>query len=300
MTVKDYTNLGEEVMSRLRGLNDLPSLPIVIMRLTEILQDEDSSAQQVSRIMEDDPAIMARVIKVVNSAFYSGAFASKPVTHVRHAIVRLGFDAIRNIALTTSVFSVFKEDHKQIFNRNEFWRHCICTGIIANVLYRFCKKSDIRIPVESMFLGGLLHDMGKIVMEQYFHDLFTEVLRYGERKKVPLFMIEEQVLSLTHAQIGAWLARRWKLSEDLITCIEHHHKPENAPPVYRAMAGIVHVADYICNLKALGQSGNTVPPPFNQSVWGELGLEITMISDIMDIVDVEAKKSEILLSLKGS
>ena len=292
-------NLGyrDKVLSRLEAIDDIPSLPAVISRLTAAIQDVDSSASDVAKIMEDDPSIMARVLKIVNSSFYSSSMMKQEVTNVRHAIVRLGYDTVRNIALTSSVFSIFKDDHIKVFNRTEFWRHCISTGIIANVVCGHSNFKDSELPKESVALAGLLHDMGKIILEQYFYDMFTKMLHHAAQQQQPLHEVESEVFNITHCEIGAWLARRWKLSDDLIACIEFHHQPERAPKALRPMVSMVHVADYICNLKNIGQSGNPRPPQFREDIWSSLGLNIDKINDIVASADQEAQKSEILLSL---
>ena len=287
----------DKVLSRLEAIDDIPSLPVVIARLTAAIQDVDSSASDVAKIMEDDPSIMARVLKIVNSSFYSSSMVKQEVTNVRHAIVRLGYDAVRNIALTSSVFSIFKDDHIKVFNRTNFWRHCISTGIIANLVCRYSKHSEDDIPKESVALAGLLHDMGKIILEQYFYDMFTDILTHAAKTSQPLYVVEAEVFNITHSEIGAWLARRWKLSDDLVACIEFHHHPEKAPKALRPMVSMVHVADYICNLKNIGQSGNVRPPEFRDDVWASLGLNIDKINEIVAAADQEAQKSEILLSL---
>ncbi|MBF0199006.1 MAG: HDOD domain-containing protein, partial [Planctomycetes bacterium] len=229
-------DLRTKVLERLEAIEDLPSLPLVIVHLNEAIQNVESSAADVAKIMEEDPAIMARVLKIVNSAFYSGGMSSQPITNVKHAIVRLGYDAVRNIALTSSVFSIFKEDHAQVFNRIEFWRHCICTGIIANVVCDFSPLRD-RIPKESVALSGLLHDMGKIILEQYFYDIFTKILLFAKEHNTPVHEIEQTAFQISHSEIGAWLGKNWNLGEDLIACIEYHHTPEEAPEEYRDMVG---------------------------------------------------------------
>lgn len=294
--MSELEGFREKILSRLESIDDLPSLPLVIIRLTDAIQDTESSAGDVARIMEDDPAIMARVLKIVNSSFYSRTADNSPISNVQHAIVRLGYDTVRNVALTSSVFSVFSEEHSMTFNRTEFWRHCISVGIVANVIYDFSNVQD-NIPRESVALGGLLHDMGKIVLEQYFYSLFTQVLDFAEKNEKPLHEVEESVFNITHSEIGAWLGKTWRLNPDLLACIEHHHKPEEAPEEFRGMVSLVHVADYICNLKNIGQSGNVKPPAFREDIWASIGLDVEKIPEILAIAEKESEKSEILLSL---
>lgn len=287
----------DKLFMRLEAIEDLPSLPVVIVKLTEAVQNVDSSASDVAKIMESDPSIMSRVLKVVNSSFYSTSMQSEPITNVKHAIVRLGYDAVRNIALTSSVFTVFKDDHAQTFDRKEFWRHSICTGLVANLVYEYCKLSEKFCPKESVALAGLLHDIGKIIMEQYFYDAFSKILEFSHTQKKPIFSVEDSAIGVGHAEVGAWLAKKWKMNPDIVATIEFHHKPLEAPEEFRQMVSLVHIADYICNLKQIGQSGNSVPPPLEQDVWDYLHLDIKHIDDIVERVDEEVQKSEILLSL---
>ena len=286
----------DEVLKRLESIEDLPSLPDVILKLNSVIQNVDSSANDVARVMEEDPSIMARVIKLVNSSYYSN-LSGDPITNIKHAIVRLGYDSVRNIALTTSVFSMFKGDHSKVFDRKEFWKYCICTGIIANVLYDESNLSLGMIPKDSVNLAGLLHDIGKIILEQYFHDEFSQVLEKSHENDTPLIDIEKELLGITHNEIGAWLARKWKLNIDLIACIEFYHEPDKAPEEFKPLVNLIHLADYIANFKPLGQSGNPSPPPCWENSWSELGIDTSDMPSIIEKVESETQHSEILLSL---
>jgi len=286
----------EAIIERLEAIQDLPSLPVIIAKLNSKISNPNSSASDVAKIMEEDPAIMARVLKLVNSSFYAN-ISGEPIRNIKHAIVRLGYDSIRNIALTTSVFSAFNPKHAKIFNRNEFWRYCICTGLIANVLYDMSPLDKITIPRDSVTLAGLLHDIGKIILEQFFYDEFTQVLEQSHDNDTPLLDVENELLGMNHNTIGAWLGRKWNLNEDLIACIEFYSHPENAPEKFRKLVDLIHLADYIANFKPLGQSGNPSPPPYDEQVWHDLGIDKSEMPEILNKVESEAQRSQILLSL---
>ncbi|HBA84073.1 MAG TPA: hypothetical protein DCZ95_08270 [Verrucomicrobia bacterium] len=284
-----------EIFKRLEGIRNLPTLPSVIEKLGRAVRDPKSDAPRIARIIEDDPSMMARILKVVNSAMYC---ASEPITSLSIAVARMGMVAINNIALSTSVFSTYSKASQSDFNREEFWRHCICTGIAVNILYDRCAATlGQRYEKDVLHLAGLLHDIGKIVFETYFHADFMSAIQMSHEQHVPLFQVELEVIGADHAQVGAWLGKRWNLSEDLIETIRWHHEPENAAESRQGIAMLCHAANYICNLVKIGESGDAVAPAFFRGVWKRLGVEVDEISTIMDQVREESKKSEILLSL---
>ncbi len=154
------------IYSRLEKIRNLPTLPAVVNRLGTEVRNSRSDAVRIAAIIEDDPSMMARILKVVNSVFYASA---EPITSVQQAVARMGLTAINNVALSTSVFSTFEKDDKAEFNREAFWRHSISTGIAAGVLHdQAGERLSRRYPSDLLHLAGLLHDIGKIVFEQFF------------------------------------------------------------------------------------------------------------------------------------
>ena len=286
----------KQVIKKLESIEDLPSLPVVMAKLNTIIQNVDSSASDVAVVMEEDPAIMTRVIKLVNSSFYS-SISGEPITNVKHAVVRLGYDTIRDIALTTSVFSTFKGNHAKVFERKQFWKYCICTGLIANSVYEISDVTPGMISGDHVFLAGLLHDIGKIILEQFFHDEFSKILEVSHDNDTPLIYVEREMIGMCHSEIGAWLGKKWNLNADLLACIEFYPNPQEAPEVYRPLVNLIHLSDYIANFKPLGQSGNPSPPPYHKSAWVELGLEVNQINEILQKAEEAAERSQILLSL---
>lgn len=285
----------QAIIEKLDQVRDLPTLPVVMHKLSAAVRDPNADASTIARLIEDDPAIMARILKVVNSALYGG---DVKVQSIRHAVTRLGMRAVNNIALSTSVFSVFGDDKKGEFDREAFWRHSVSVGIAACVLYdraepylkRGCSKESLR-------LSGLLHDIGKLVMYRYWRDEFQAALRDAHERRVPLIETEREHLGADHARIGAWLVGKWNLSQELVEVVRWHHDPFSAPPENFELTALCHVANYVCNNQRIGDGGDIADLGWTPTVWKKLGLSVADISQVVDEINEESKKSEILLAL---
>ena len=283
----------ENALKRLASINNLPTLPIVIEKIGQATRAPNANAATLARIIEDDPAIMARILKVANSVLYAG---SVQITSVQMAVARLGMNALSNIALSTAVFSTFDDEDNVGFNRQEFWHHSICTGIAAAVVCRkVTAKMTSRYSRDILHLFGLLHDIGRIVFIQYFDKEFEEVLSRHQQDQQPLQEVEHNLIGLDHTQSGAWLSTKWKLAEDIKQVITWHHNPDGAGEQYWEAAALVHTANYICNMEKIGNSGDA-KPVFLPEVWKRLGLTLDDILEIVDQVHEESAQSEILMS----
>lgn len=282
------------VYQQLDAIRNLPTLPAVIQKLGKAIRDPSSDAKRIAQIIEDDPAIMSRVLKIANSALYAG---TSQIVSVQMAVARLGVSALNNIALSTAVFSSFGKSEGKDFDRNEFWKHSICSGIAAAVIYEKAKPNlKKKYPKDVLHLVGLLHDIGKIVFDEYFHADFTTALATSRQDQISLLDAEKKVMGIDHADAGTWLGIKWNLAEDLLQVIKHHHDPEAAEESRRECAALVHTANYICNIEKIGAGGDA-SPVFLPGVWKKLGLAVSDISDIVDKVKEESKKSEILMAL---
>ena len=287
-----------KILKRLERIVDLPTLPVIIQRLEKAISDPNSDAKTLVKIIEDDPSIMTRVLKVVNSVFYAPAYGQK-ISDLLPAVTRLGFNTIKNITMTTAVFDSFASPKTPLFDREAFWRHSVSVGIVAVVLYDFCSNAiAYRVPKDVIHLFGILHDLGKIVMEMYFTEEFHRSINLAREKSIPLYQAEQEVLATDHAEIGAWLCERWNITPDIVNIVRCHHDPLLIDDgKCKSMAMITHMADYICLVQGLGASANPVPT-YNEEVRKGLGIEMQQIGELMDVVQEESEKSEILLSLK--
>lgn len=283
-----------EILARLEKIHNLPTLPQIIERLGKAIRDPDADSRAVSRIIEDDPSMMARILKVVNSAFYG---VSEPIHSVHSAVARMGFIAVNNIAMSTAVFSTFSRKGQTDFSREDFWRHSICAGLAANILYKRSQSYlKSRFSKDVLHLAGLLHDVGKIIFEQFMHAEFIKSIQVSTEKNIPLFQAELEVMGIDHCEVGAWLGKKWNLSEELVEIVRWHHDPAKVDKRFADLVNIIHIANYICNLEKLGNSGDSSAPAFQHAIWKQLGLAVQDISEIVDAVKEESKHSEILLS----
>ena len=285
---------AQEVQRRLESLKNLPTLPAVIDRLREAVRDPSAGATQVAKIIEDDPSMMARVLKIVNSALYA---SWEPTVSVELAVARLGFGAVTNIATSTAVFGTYGKGGEGDFDREEFWRHCVSVGIGANVLYERCKPNlQKRYGRDMMHLAGLLHDIGKIVLEPHFHAPFVAAVRAAGRRHLPLAQAEVEELGTDHAEVGAWLAMRWNQPTEILQAVRWHHHPGMADVAHQELVMLVHSANHICNLEKIGDGGDTAAPAFHRATWTRLGLGEKDIPAIVDEVVQRSRESEVLMS----
>jgi putative nucleotidyltransferase with HDIG domain len=281
-------------LAKLEAIRNLPTLPVVVQKVRQTVGDPNSDAAKLATIIEDDPAMMTRILKVVNSAFYAGR---EPVTSVQMAVARMGMRAVGNIAMSTAVFSSFGKSPQGGFDREEFWRHSICTGIAAAVVYDSAKNAlSSRFTKDVLHLAGLLHDIGKIVFDQFFHDEFRKALEMSAMQMISLADAECRVTGVNHMEVGAWLGEKWHLNEDLLQVIKWHQDPNAAEAKYWDMVALVHTANYICNQEKIGNSGNNVPS-FLPHVWKRMGLGVGDIPAVVDRVNEESKQSAILMAL---
>jgi HD-like signal output (HDOD) protein len=287
--------MNDQVIATLEKIHNLPTIPAVIQKLRVTITHPHADAAKVSAIIENDPAMMTRILKIVNSAFYGGV---EPITSVQHAVARMGFVAISNIAMSTFVFSSFGSSDKDVFDRQAFWRHCITTGIAEEIVYTACRnKVSQRFGKDILHLTGLLHDIGKIVFEQHFHNQFAEAIESARVNKLALNLAEQEALGADHCEVGAWLAEKWRIDEQVQQVTRWHHDPEKADPKHYDLVALCHVANYICNVCNFGESGDSTRPTASPAAWRHLGIGESDISRLAELAQHETDKADTMLAL---
>lgn len=238
----------------LAGIKDLPTLPSMASMAISVADDPESSAADLLRVFMSDPPLAARLLRVANSAFFR---RGGDVSDLQTAIVRLGFSNVRNLILGISVIDSFDSFFVGSgYSREEFWRHSVSVGSLANLM-----APPQGLSPSTAFVVGLLHDIGKLILDGYMRAEFREILTRIEDEKIPFIEAEKKTIHTNHASIGGDLLEMWKFPKTLVEPVRWHHAPGLCTEKFRPYAILVNVADYYCNAKRLGHSGNPFPTP---------------------------------------
>lgn len=261
-------------------VEDLPTLPRTVLKITELVNDPKSSARDLARIITDDQVLAARLLKLVNSSFYG--FPQR-ISTITGAIVLLGFDAMRNLLLTTSVFDIFPNRKKASQVRQEtLWDHSLGCAVGAKVLGNHLRYDK----VEELFVSGLLHDIGKIVEMIFMPQVFTQINHLVRDENILMIAAEERILGYSHADVGKLLAKKWNLPPKLGSVILHHHQPSSAGR-FALEAAIVHLADILCRSLSIGHGGDNKMPPLDKMAWESLRINPQAIESMLEEIKRE-------------
>lgn len=239
----------------------LPTLPTVVSKMIELVDNPRTSASSLANLISADQVLTARILKIANSAYYG---FPRQISTVNTAIVVMGFNAVKEMGLSLTVFDIFKDIASvRHFDVIQFWQHSIATGIAAKTIAKHFMNS---ISGE-LFVAGLLHDIGKVVISQYLHKDFMAIMTRVADTNESLVDVEKEFLGADHGEIGAWLAEKWRLPELISESIHYHHEPWNAAK-NQLLVCFVYIANYLSHASHIGSSG--IAMPIDQKVWNHV------------------------------
>lgn len=228
------------------------------MALKELLHADNRYTTQISEVIRRDPSLTARLLRLVNSVYYG---LTNPVNSIEEAVFYLGVRQIRQLAVVTPVIEDFQKlAGATRFPWREFWQHCIATGILARELL----SGVMRVEDDSDYVGGLVHDVGKIVMASAFPRHFQIIYASDHPVEVDLLDLERATLGIDHAELGAIYLSQHHLPESLIEATRFHHAPERCEKAPELVSA-VHIADTLVRYAEIGHSGN--PSPVEDQSW---------------------------------
>ncbi|MEA1868342.1 MAG: HDOD domain-containing protein [Thermodesulfobacteriota bacterium] len=219
-------------------------MPHTLSRVLSGLDSISSSAQTMEKIIRDDPVLTTKILSIANSPYYG---LRQEVNSIARAIVILGFEEMRSIAIGLSLTGIFSDDLGfEEFDTKGIWLHSIGVAKISKMLAECISGLD----TDELFTAGMVHDLGRFLLCLYFSSDLREILELRRQKGLSLSDAEEQY-GLTHSEVGAYIATKWNLSEMLMDVIRYHHHPNSAGPNTLA-ASVVFLADEICQKMKFG------------------------------------------------
>jgi putative nucleotidyltransferase with HDIG domain len=238
------TNISGVTNMIVEQVNALPYFPENIVKIQNMLSDPKSDMMEIAGRISTDPVITADILKIVNSAQY---ITTKKSNSISDAVKILGISGIRNLLYSYGSQKILGDDTDE---KKNLWKHCYKTAYFAfNLVKNFYHDKS---SIEDIYLSGMLHDMGKLVLTAVHPDLVDKMKAFCETKNIPSITIEDVRSGMNHAEVGALVAEKWNFPENLVAAIRFHHSPDNAPVKYRLIVDSVYLANMLCEIERGG------------------------------------------------
>jgi HD-like signal output (HDOD) protein len=261
-------DLQTEYKGKLLAVKDLPTLPTVLSKVSKLVEDPNSSTEQIARVISMDQVLSAKVLKMVNSPVYG--FPGRIAT-IQHALVLLGFNVIKGIIISTSVFDMMEE------SMTGLWDHSMGCALACSTIARNLGFKD----PEEYAVAGLLHDIGKVLAVVQLPECKQDIVNAVKKDDLNYIQAENKVLGFGHDRINLWMAGHWNLPLKLKEGLAFHHKPSLAKH-YPDVAQVVHVGDFLTRLFEIGSGGDDQISLLDREVMLKLGIDFTLLEKILD------------------
>jgi len=268
-------HMSPELTKKLAAAVDgMPAFPKSVQRVLELTRDVNTMPKDLVEVIDKDPVLTVKILKVVNSAYYS---LPKQITSVGHSVVYLGFNTIKNLALSIAAIGMLPKTNEAGFDGQQYLLHSLATAAIAKQL---ALKVDDADPMDC-FIAGLLHDFGKVVLAQFMPKEFRAALDVSQQNGTSLHLALRDVIGVDHAVVGAMLVEKWRFAPKLIETIRHQYGPELADS---DMIACVFAANQISKKLNFGFAGNHLvddfPPRVAKRLGGTLDEVIARLGDL--------------------
>jgi HD-like signal output (HDOD) protein len=253
------------------------SLPTIIHKINQVVNDPETTFQDVAEVISQDVSLTARLLKIANSSFFG---FSERVDTITHAVSVIGSDQLRDLALGTYVIDAFKGMNHSSISMESFWKHSIAAGIASRIIAVYKRTEN----PERLYIAGMLHEVGRLIIFANFEKEVEKILEvYGENEEL-LCDIEKKQFGWNHAYLGAEFLKSWNLSESQIEAVKFHLNPLEGQS-YQNETAIIHFGGIIAKILRLGNCGENFIPKIETKAWDILGLPMDILPSIFQQVD---------------
>lgn len=275
-----------------KAVKELPALSHVASKVLAITEDPDANASDLAETINLDPNLAASILKLANSAYYGFA---RHISTVTDAIVLLGFSTIKSLTIAASTYKIYnKEVSGYSLSKGEIWRHSIGCAMMSKLI---AMRSKYKVPEEA-YVAGLIHDIGKIVLDRFVEKEFAQITEIVDNEKISFSEAEKRILGFDHPEVGAKVVERWNFPANLVEAIRYHHEPEKAE-VSPPLTSIVHIADASCLMLGIGLGGDGLSYPLNEKAVNMLTLTEQDMENLMSKLGEVLIDPQCFASLEG-
>jgi putative nucleotidyltransferase with HDIG domain len=260
----------ESLLSR---INDIPTLPGSVLRVMQMIEDPFCSSSDLAKVIQADPAMAAKVLKLANSSYYG--FRQK-ICNIPQAVTLLGFATLKNTLLAAAVFDMFRMSGTG-FDLPALWTHSVTTATAAKLLAKRTRYPQS----EKAFTAALMHDMGKIILARFVPQALTEIVDTIQSEHLAMYDAEKKIMGLSHPALGAWVLGRWGLPAPIVEAVEFHHHPTRAQTAFD-LAGIVYLANILAHRSEIGFSGDGMEREMDPLVLEYFNLNESVMNELQD------------------
>ncbi len=264
-------------------IEQLPPFPMVINQVLRVIENPNSSLADLTKVILNDPSLTGAILKTVNSAYYGFKGA---ISTVSHAVSLLGLKEIKSLTLSLPINDAFFSGKKRSFglDQGDLWIHCLSVGLCGR---KIAESARYAVPEEA-FVAGLLHDIGKNLLNDVFPERFDHALHLARKNDQVLADVEKKMLGISHATIGAWLGQHWKLPPPLIAAIQNHHDPLAASAASGdkgvRLEAVIFLGDWLAKFLSLGFSGDRYIPLVKPKLLKHLAITAADVVSIAESV----------------
>ena len=239
---------SKELEKLIQAVNesDISSFRKMVMLLIAVINNPRSNVKDLKVIIEMDPVLSARLLRLANSAYYN---PGRRIGKLQDAIVRIGFNTVKELAFSQKVGELFqKNESLHEYSRSALWEHSVAVALCCKFIYlkELVKSGD------NVYIVGLLHDLGIIIEDQFMRDKFEEALVRSQNEKCNLVEAEKNVIGFDHSKIGEALTSDWNFPKESVSAIAYHHEPNKVDSEFKEIVSVLYISDYICQRNEIG------------------------------------------------
>ena len=271
------------------SIDKMPALSPLTHKIVEVANNADSSAQDLTEVIQLDPVLTARVVKMVNSAYFG---LPQQVKSLKQTVVLLGINTVKNVALSSSFAGKVKIKDKTTLSTDDFWQHSLAVATASKMIARTMGVEPEYI--EEYFIAGLIHDIGKVLINNFFAEEMNRIIEVSAQKKISMIEAEKSILGLSHEEVGIAIGKKWKFSSNLLFAVGKHHSPplEGSSAIFPM---VVCIANTFVKILKIGFSGNSKITPVPEKVWEVLNLTEEKVFNGLSTLNEEIDKARLFL-----